>query len=145
MYKQFFSIGDKLHQKFLSAFATFIAVVVIALPVIGVCAASSSYSFTMTYSIVDGCANNQLHTLDAGTGKLTGSAYALHSTIPVWYELQREVFGPNPSYGSINGSINTAFNMAFPTSVVSASNYCIIAYRNGFDGFTVNGSGTLHN
>ena len=136
---------NKSFGNLVSVFMMFVIASVSILPFV-VVAASSPYSFTMTYYVVDGCANSQFHTLDAGTGKLSGSTSAPYSTISVQYELQRDVFGPNPSYGSVNGGINTSFsNLAFPTSVISASNYCIIAYRNSSDGITVNGSGTLHN
>ena len=100
----------------------------------------------MQYSVVNGCSNNEFHTLDAGTGRLSGSTSAPGSSIDVKYELQRERFGPNPSYGSVNGGVNQSFsNLAFPTSVISSSKYCLIVYRNGFDAITVTGSGTLHN
>lgn len=109
-------------------------------------AASSNYNFTMSYSIVDGCANSSFHPLDIGTGHISGSTSAPGSSIPVQYELQREVWGINPSYGVVNGGINTSFSGTFPTAIdVSSSNYCIIAFRNSFDSITVNGSGTLFN
>ena len=146
MYKEIIALGTGLRGSIISMAAIFVAAVVIVLPLAAVYAASSPYSFTMTYSVVDGCENGQFKTLDAGTAKLTGSTYGYASTIPVKYELSRDVFGPNPSYGTVNGGINTSFsNLAFSGSVPSASNFCIIAYRNGFDTITITGSGTLHN
>lgn len=137
---------NALKERTLSFIVSCVVLAAVAVPFAVAQAASSSYSFTMQYSVVDGCSNNESHTLDAGTGKLSGSTSASGSSIAVSYELQRDVFGFNPSYGSVNGGINTSFsNLAFPKSVVSASNYCIIASRNGFDGITVIGSGTLHN
>lgn len=134
-----------MYDKFVSLIVTVVVVSAMLVPFALTYAASSSYSFTMAYSVVDGCSNSEFHTLDAGTGRLSGSTSSSNSSIDVYYELQREVFGFNPSYGSVNGGINQSFsNLAFPTSVISSSNYCLVVYRNGYD-VTVSGSGTLHN
>lgn len=100
----------------------------------------------MAHRLVDGCANSQFHPLDVGTAHISGSAYAPGSSLPIYYELEREVWGFNPSYGVVNGGINTSFSGTFPTSIdVSSSNYCLVIYRSDDDGRTVNGSGTLYN
>ena len=145
MYNEILDLGKGLRGNVASMLAAFVAVVAILLPFAVAYAASSPYSFTMQYSVIDGCSNGAFHTLAAGPAKLTGSAYAGTSNLPISYNLQREVFGPNPSYGSVNGGINTSFsNLAF-SSVPANSNFCLVISRNGYDAWTVNGSGTLHN
>jgi hypothetical protein len=136
---------SKLRGNSLSLLVTIIAIAIILIPLGLIHAASSNYSFTMDYLIVDGKENGQYHTLDSGTGYISGSAYAYNSSINVHYELMRNVFGPDPSYGSVNGGINQSFNETFPNTLLSDDNYYLIVWRTGFDGITVNGSGTLHN
>lgn len=144
MYKE--AINSILFSKVITLAATVAVIAGMILPFVMVHAASSNYSFTMSRRVVDGCDNNQFHTLDSGTAKLSGNTSAGISTIDVKYELKRDVFGRNPSYGSVNGGVNQSFsNLSFPRSVSSDNNFCIIAYRNGYDVYTVTGSGTLHN
>jgi len=144
MYKEFLSLGTGL-GKIRSKLAALVAVAVILSPFAAAYAASSAYSFTMSNRVVDGCAQGLYHTLAAGGAYLSGSTSAGGSTIPVSYELERDVFGPNPSYGSVNGGINTSFsNLAF-SSVPADTNFCLVISRGSTDAWTVTGSGTLHN
>jgi hypothetical protein len=146
MYKELLDLGTELRGNVISLLATLVAAVAILSPFAVVYAASSPYSFTMQFSVVNGCTNGTFHTLAAGSAKLTGSTSAPGSSIPVQYELQREVFGFNPSYGSVNGGINTSFsNLTFPSGIPADTNFCIIVYRNSFDAITVTGSGNVHN
>ncbi len=144
MYKE--KVSFTLRDKIGSYLATIIAVVAIISPLALVHAASSSYSFTMGHRVVDGCANGQFHPLSVGTGHISGSTSAPGSSLSVSYELEREVWGFNPSYGVVNGGINTSFSGTFPTAIdVTSSDYCLVIYRGNDDGITVNGSGTLYN
>ncbi len=147
MFNKIESINSTLSGKILSSIVTLAVIGAILLPFAFAYAASSSYSFTMQYYVVDGCDNNEFHYLDSGTVKISGSTSAPGSTQDVNYELQRDRFGPNKSFGSVNGGINQSFsNLTFPNSAdINSSNYCIVIYRASTDPYTVTGSGTIFN
>lgn len=139
--------GSRVGRKLLSYAVTAAVIAVIALPFASAYAASSAYSFSMLLR-VDGCGNGEMHPLDAGTAKLTGSTSTPASSgISINYTLYRDVFGPNPSFGTVTRSPNTSFsNAAFSKAITTTgTNYCLDIWRGSSDGITVSGSGTLHN
>ena len=135
-----------LRRKIYSYALTAAVFAVVALPFGSAYAASSSYSFAMLMR-TDGCANGEMHPLNAGTAHISGSTSSPTSSgIHVLYTLHRDVFGPNPSYGTVDGNVNTSFTGTFPTAIsATGTNYCIEIWRGSSDGFTVTGSGTLYN
>lgn len=139
-------LKGKISAKIRSGLTMAVTLSALSLPFVAANAASSSYSFSML-AVADGCANGQMHPLSAGSARIQGSTYTPSSSgIHVQYNLQREVFGPNPSFGTVDGGVNQSFVLQFPTSISqTGTNYCLYVYRGSSDGITVSGSGTLYN
>lgn len=105
--------------------------------------AMSGCSFTMYNLVVDGCANNELHSLQPGTIYLVGQ-HTSSGTMPLDVELQRDRFGPNLSFGTINTTTDGMVNDTFPTPAdVSSSNYCLYIWRAYDNGHMVSGIGSV--
>lgn len=135
-----------LHSNIVSWIVTIAVTCAMIIPFVFVYAASSSYSFTMQYRVVDGCDNDEFHYLDSGTVAISGSTSAGSSTQDVKYELMRERFGPDKSFGTVNGGVNQSFTGTFPSAAdIDSSNYCLIVFRDSTDPWTVTGSGTIYN
>lgn len=145
MFNKIESVDSLLYGKVMSLIVTLAVVGTMLVPFALVYAASSSYSFTMVYRVVDGCANDEFHYLDAGTVKISGSTSS-GSSQDIYYELWRERFGPDKSFGTINGGINQSFTETFPDDAdIDSSNYCLEMNRASTDPYTVTGSGTVYN
>ena len=139
------AINSALFSKAVTLVATVAVVAGMILPFAMVHAASSNYSFTMTLRVVDGCDNNEFHYLDAGTIDIDGSTNT-DSNQTISHNLQRDRFGPNKSFGTVNASPDTSFSGTFPTDAdQNSSNYCLVVSRGSNDPWTVTGSGTLSN
>lgn len=145
MFNKIESVDSTLYGKVMSLIVTLAVVGVILMPFALVHAASSSYSFTMVYRVVDGCANDEFHYLDSGTVDISGSTSS-GSSQDIWYELKRERWGPDKSFGLVNGGINQSFTKTFPDDAdIDSSNYCLKITRANNDPYTVTGSGNIYN
>jgi len=116
-------------------------------------AASSSYSFTMNYRMVDGAANGQFHSLSAGTAKISGSHYQYASepnptgpnviNYQLWNKTSGNNFGIVKSTPTSDGN-RVYFQGSYPTSVGGGTNYYLQIWRVD-DGRDIKGSGSVYN
>ena len=116
-------------------------------------AASSKYSFSMSYRYVDGSANGQFHSLSKGTAKIDGlhrqfSADA-NPTGPntVHYQLRNKTSGK--SYGVVSStpySDGSAKNVSGTYSGIGGgTNYYLVIWKDADDGRNTKGYGTVSN
>lgn len=112
---------------------------------------SYDYSFTMNYRVVDGSANGQFYSLNSGKAKIEGYTKIIDSVTgalgpyDINYTLYKSVFGPDPSYGTINGGIDTSFSGTFSGTITKSDKYYLLIWKVEDDGHDVRGAGKLYN
>lgn len=134
-----------------SNFFSLITVTILAMCfVLPAFAASATYDFTMVNRVVNGKDNGVYHTLSAGTAHMNGSSFTYSSgpeavgPYDIKYTLYKDVFGPDPSYGTVNGGHDRSFVGSF-ANVDASDKYYLLIWKTNIDGHTSKGSGSVFN
>ncbi len=114
-------------------------------------AASSLYSFTMNYRVVDGKSNGEFHTLNKGTVYIDGS-HVVYSHDPgatsyndIYYCLIRDRLGPNVKCGSVSFPYSKSPSGKLGTADKDSSKYYLQIFKIEDDGHNMRGAGTIYN
>lgn len=140
-----------MKQKVFSFFIVGLLLVSFAIPAY---AATSSYSFTMSFRVVDGSANKEFHKLDKGSVSISGSHRvsssgdgARDTPLQLNYQLCNKTSGN--CFGTVKATPRADGTRTYVNGTYSGlgggTNYYLFIYRNGTDGHTISGSGTLSN
>ncbi|WP_176762238.1 hypothetical protein [Eubacterium oxidoreducens] len=115
-------------------------------------AASSSYSYTMNYRLVDGSKNKQYYTLNGGRIYISGSHHeystdkgALKTYNNIYYALYRKRAGADYYCGKIICSIKDSPSGIIGIGDKTSSKYYLQIYKVEDDGHNIKGSGRLKN
>lgn len=139
-----------MKQKVFSFFIVGLLLVSFAIPAY---AATSSYSFSMSFRVVDGSANKEFHKLDKGSVSISGTHRVSSSGDGAYSPLQLNYQLCNKTSGNCFGTVKATPRADGKSSIVSGTysglgggtNYYLLIYRNGTDGHTISGSGKLAN
>ncbi|MGM0865409.1 MAG: hypothetical protein ACQEWF_12105 [Bacillota bacterium] len=139
-----------MKSKFFSFAVVCLLALVTAVPTL---AASNSFSFSMSYRVVDGSANGQFHNLKSGSAKINGSHRIFSSDSgavgpnTVYYQLYNKTSGN--SFGVVSSTptkdgLLKNFSGTY-SGLGGGTSYYLLIYKQADDGRNVKGSGTVSN